>query len=96
MPCLLAAVLYSRNLQTGKITFPPAEVPAGVSFIFFTYCFDALGKFYDQATIEINQNITSTTTDRKLRYIHNHSVTAGLCNYPEEHYYSSSKFYEMG
>lgn len=33
---------------------------------------------------------------QKLNYIHNNPVRAGLCNYPEEYYYSSAKFYHDG
>ena len=33
---------------------------------------------------------------QKLEYIHYNPVTAGLCNVPEEYYYSSAKFYFDG
>ena len=33
---------------------------------------------------------------QKLAYIQNNPVRAGLCNYPEEYYYSSAKFYHGG
>ncbi len=33
---------------------------------------------------------------QKLNYIHQNPVKAGLCNNPEEYYYSSAKFYETG
>ncbi len=33
---------------------------------------------------------------QKLEYIHTNPVRAGLCNYPEDYYYSSAKFYYEG
>ena len=33
---------------------------------------------------------------QKLEYIHYNPVKAGLCNFPEEYYYSSALFYEKG
>jgi putative transposase len=33
---------------------------------------------------------------QKLNYIHQNPVTAGLCKFPEEYYYSFAKFYETG
>ncbi len=33
---------------------------------------------------------------QKLEYIHYNPVKAGLCNNPEEYYYSSAKFYYGG
>src|SRR6266496_2619678 len=33
---------------------------------------------------------------QKLNYIHQNPVKAGLCNNPEEYYYSPAKFYETG
>ena len=33
---------------------------------------------------------------QKLEYIHWNPVKAGLCNLPEEYYYSSAKFYHTG
>ncbi|MEO6638357.1 MAG: transposase [Ginsengibacter sp.] len=33
---------------------------------------------------------------QKLEYIHYNPVRAGLCNVPEEYYYSSAKFYDDG
>jgi putative transposase len=33
---------------------------------------------------------------QKLDYIHQNPLKAGLCNLPEEYYYSSAKFYECG
>ncbi len=33
---------------------------------------------------------------QKLEYIHWNPVKAGLCNFPEEYYYSSAKFYHTG
>ena len=33
---------------------------------------------------------------QKLDYIHNNPVRKVLCKYPEEYYYSSAKFYEIG
>jgi len=38
---------------------------------------------------------TAKVYDQKLDYIHYNPVLAGLCNYPEEYYYSSAKFYEL-
>lgn len=34
--------------------------------------------------------------NQKLEYIHNNPVKAGMCNYPEEYFYSSASFYEKG
>ncbi|MGG9971501.1 transposase [Ferruginibacter sp. SUN002] len=34
--------------------------------------------------------------DQKIEYLHLNPVKAGLCNYPEEYYYSSAKFYLTG
>ena len=33
---------------------------------------------------------------QKLEYIHNNPVRAGICNFPEEYYYSSASFYATG
>ncbi|HWB24341.1 MAG TPA: hypothetical protein VG738_02625 [Chitinophagaceae bacterium] len=33
---------------------------------------------------------------QKVSYIHNNSVKAGLCKQPEEYFYSSARFYEIG
>jgi putative transposase len=33
---------------------------------------------------------------QKLDYIHWNPVKAGLCNLPEQYYYTSAKFYEYG
>jgi len=33
---------------------------------------------------------------QKLEYVHWNPVKAGLCNFPEEYYYSSAKFYHTG
>ena len=38
---------------------------------------------------------TQKVYDQKLDYIHYNPVLAGLCNYPEEYYYSSAKFCEL-
>lgn len=37
---------------------------------------------------------SSNVFDQKLDYIHNNPVKAGLCEYPEDYYYSSAGFYE--
>jgi putative transposase len=34
--------------------------------------------------------------EQKLEYIHYNPVKAGLCNLPEEYYYSSANFYKTG
>jgi REP element-mobilizing transposase RayT len=34
--------------------------------------------------------------EQKLEYIHYNPVKAGLCNLPEEYYYSSANFYHIG
>jgi putative transposase len=34
--------------------------------------------------------------EQKLEYIHENPVKAGLCNFAENYYYSSAKFYETG
>ena len=33
---------------------------------------------------------------QKLEYIHYNPVKAGICSLPEEYYFSSAKFYEIG
>ena len=33
---------------------------------------------------------------QKLEYIHNNPVRAGICNFPEEYYFSSASFYATG
>ncbi len=40
--------------------------------------------------------ITKFVFMKKLEYIHYNLVDAGLCNVPEEYYYSSAKFYFDG
>lgn len=39
---------------------------------------------------------TPNIFDQKLEYIHNNPVKAGLCQFPEEYYYSSARFYAGG
>ena len=34
--------------------------------------------------------------EQKLNYIHHNPVSAGLCAYPEDYYYSSAKYYQDG
>ena len=40
--------------------------------------------------------ITESMFIQKMEYIHFNPVSAGLCNVPEEYYYSSAKFYFDG
>ncbi len=47
----------------------------------------------DSLSVELN---TLKAFFRKLEYIHNNAVTAGVCKYPEEYYFSSANFYENG
>ncbi len=47
----------------------------------------------DPLSIELR---TSEVFNQKLEYIHYNPVKAGLCNYPEEYYYSSANFYHNG
>jgi putative transposase len=39
---------------------------------------------------------TAAVFNQKLNYIHYNPVKAGICNLPEEYYYSSALFYEKG
>ena len=39
---------------------------------------------------------TASLFNQKLQYIHNNPVNAGLCEKPEDYYYSSAKFYYDG
>jgi REP element-mobilizing transposase RayT len=39
---------------------------------------------------------SSKVFDQKLEYIHDNPVNAGLCEYPEQHKFSSAKFYYQG
>jgi REP element-mobilizing transposase RayT len=47
----------------------------------------------DSLNIEL---FTAAVFHQKLNYIHYNPVKAGLCNLPEEYYFSSAKFYENG
>lgn len=47
----------------------------------------------EQLVIEL---ITPSVFEQKIDYIHYNPVVAGLCNYPEEYYYSSANFYLDG
>ena len=47
----------------------------------------------DSLNIEL---FTSSVFNQKLNYVHNNPVKAGLCEFPEEYYFSSASFYEKG
>ncbi len=47
----------------------------------------------DSLNIEL---FTALVFNQKLNYIHYNPVKAGLCNLPEEYYFSSALFYEKG
>jgi len=47
----------------------------------------------DSLNIEL---FTASVFNQKLNYIHYNPVKAGLCNLPEEYYFSSALFYEKG
>ena len=40
--------------------------------------------------------VNNAVFDQKLEYIHDNPVKAEICNFPEEYYYSSARFYEEG
>ncbi len=40
--------------------------------------------------------INDTMLIQKLEYIHYNPVSAGLCEIPEDYYYSSARFYQDG
>lgn len=52
-------------------------------------------QFWKREALNI-ELISSAVFNQKLEYIHYNPVKAGLCNYPEEYYYSSAKFYYTG
>ena len=52
-------------------------------------------QFWERNPLSIELR-NSKTFDQKLEYIHWNPVKAGLCNSPEEYYYSSAKFYLTG
>ena len=52
-------------------------------------------QFWKRESLSI-ELFTPAVFYQKLDYIHNNPVRAGLCNYAEEYYYSSAKFYKDG
>jgi REP element-mobilizing transposase RayT len=50
-------------------------------------------QFWERNSLGIDL-FTEDVFIQKLNYIHLNPVRAGLCNLPEEYYYSSAKFYE--
>ena len=60
------------------------------------YEVDAIDRKYnfwqrDSLNVEL---FTASVFDQKLNYIHYNPVMAGVCNLPEEYYFSSALFYE--
>jgi putative transposase len=47
----------------------------------------------DSLSVEL---FTAALFTQKLNYIHYNPVKAGICNLPEEYYFSSASFYEKG
>lgn len=56
---------------------------------------DRIYQFWERNSLGI-ELYTHDVFIQKLDYIHYNPVKAGLCKFPEEYYYSSAKFYELG
>ena len=56
---------------------------------------DRIYQFWERNSLSI-ELWSPTVFTQKLEYIHYNPVKAGLCNLPEEYYYSSAKFYSTG
>jgi len=52
-------------------------------------------QFWERNSLGIDL-FTEEVFMQKLEYIHRNPVESGLCNLPEDYYYSSAKFYEFG
>lgn len=57
--------------------------------------YDRAYQFWKREPLSVGL-ITPAVFYQKLEYIHYNPVTAGLCEIPEEYYYSSAKFYLDG
>jgi putative transposase len=55
--------------------------------------FDRKYNFWQRDSLNI-ELFTAAVFNQKLNYIHYNPVKAGLCNLPEEYYFSSALFYE--
>lgn len=56
---------------------------------------DRCYQFWERNALGI-ELFTEAVFIQKLNYIHLNPLRAGLCNLPEEYYYSSARFYEYG
>ena len=56
---------------------------------------DRAYQFWKREALSV-ELFTPVVFSQKLEYIHNNPVLAGLCNFPEEYYYSSAHFYNSG
>ena len=62
---------------------------------FFVNKADRKYQFWQRNSLSI-ELYSKVVFEQKLQYIHQNPVKAGLCNFPEEYYYSSAKYYETG
>ncbi|MEO5942470.1 MAG: transposase [Ferruginibacter sp.] len=56
---------------------------------------DRIFQFWERNSLSIELR-SPAVFSQKIEYIHYNPVKAGLCNLPEEYYYSSAKFYATG
>ena len=56
---------------------------------------DRMYQFWERNSLSI-ELCSPAVFAQKMEYIHYNPVKAGLCNLPEEYYYSSAKFYATG
>jgi putative transposase len=56
---------------------------------------DIIYQFWERNSLSIELR-SPAVFSQKIEYIHYNPVKAGLCNLPEEYYYSSAKFYATG
>jgi len=56
---------------------------------------DRACQFWERNSLYIDL-FTDTAFNQKLEYIHANPVKAGICQLPEQYYYSSAKFYAAG
>jgi len=56
---------------------------------------DRIYQFWERNSLGIDL-FTETVFMQKLDYLHWNPFRAGLCQLPEDYYYSSAKFYEQG
>lgn len=57
--------------------------------------YDREYQFWKRESLGI-ELISPAVFEQKIDYIHNNPVRAGLCNNPEDYYYSSARFYHDG